>query len=303
MPVSLPPLLAERLDITEQRAQSLLQTMQHELRRRAKTDAVHLPELGTFRQEGGTLTFEPSPSLRRRVNHQYEGLAPETLSVPDEPEAASLVAPGASVEEASTEKTSEAPSPSPSPSSAQEESPEEDTDPREEAEPAPAAEDRGVDSFTLIVVALIGIFLLGAGWFVLNETNVWAPGPSTSPPVASEQSAEPSPSQTPSDTTQQQADTVSATTDEEQPEEETASPPPKNWAIVVASRSSQAAAEEMADQYRSRFDSVEVIAGTVDNRTWYRVAIGWYESEKAAERALDDQASRLPTGAWTHRLR
>ena len=87
MPRSITPLLADRLDISEERAQSLLQSMLTELRHRAETDGVQLSELGTFREEDGALTFVPSSSLRRRVNHQFEGLSPEDLSAPEDQEA------------------------------------------------------------------------------------------------------------------------------------------------------------------------------------------------------------------------
>lgn len=91
-------LIAKRLEVSEDRAQDIVRTLLKELRERAADESVHLPQLGTFREEQGTLTFSPSPSLRRLVNQQYEGLQPETTSVSpgtDEPEeeAAHVTAP------------------------------------------------------------------------------------------------------------------------------------------------------------------------------------------------------------------
>lgn len=281
MPVSITPLLAERLDISEERARSLLETMLQELRRRAETDGVRLPELGTFREEDGTLTFEPSPSLRRRVNHEYEGLSPESFPIPGSPD------------------TSEAPPVVPT---------EDEDEPEEEAaspsEPVPATRGSGVDSFTIIALVLMVFFLGAVGWFVIDRTDVLDSSPSTNPPVASEQQPqEPSPDATPDTTTDQQPAPASDSLSKAQDDQATAAPAPKNWGIVVASRSSQASAEEVASAYRSLFDSVEVVSGTVDDRTWHRVAIGWYESETAAKRALDEHAPQLPSRAWIHKLR
>lgn len=80
MPSSIDAPVAERLDISEERARTLLRTLVKELRDRARTEGVRLPELGTFQEEHGALRFSPSPSLRRLVNRQYEGLETEDLS-------------------------------------------------------------------------------------------------------------------------------------------------------------------------------------------------------------------------------
>lgn len=81
MSAPLDVLISERLEIPEERAQDLLRTLLKELRDRAANESVHLPHLGTFREEQGTLAFSPSPSLRRLVNQQYEGLQSETAAV------------------------------------------------------------------------------------------------------------------------------------------------------------------------------------------------------------------------------
>lgn len=284
MPASITPLLADRLDISEERARSLLQTMLQELRRRTESDSVRFPELGTFREENGTLTFEPSPSLRRRVNHQYEGLSAEELMPPEPvPEA-----------EPADEEVEEEPIPTLDP--IDEDAPSEQASSAAyESEPSPQG--RTVDSFSIISIVLAVLLLLGVGWFVLDQTNVWSPSPN----VAAEQG--PGTSDTADADQTDRISGVRTQDDQDTTAQDTTAQTTGGWAIVVASRDSRAAAEEMADEYKSRYDSVEVIAGTVDNRTWYRVAIGAYDSEASAERALDENASALPSGAWTHRLR
>jgi septal ring-binding cell division protein DamX len=300
MPASITPLLAERLDVSEERARSLLQTLLQELRRRAESDSVRLPELGTFREEDGRLTFVPSPSLRRRVNHRYEGLSAEDLTAPSSEPPSPAGIESVSEAESSHGGPDDEPIPTLDPID------EEDTSEQEglpSAKPEPPPRGASVDSFSVISLVLAFLFLLGAAWFVLDRTNVWSPFSSPQPPVAAEQVPETS------DTTDaQQTNRSSGVNAAEQDEpdtttQDTTAQPTRNWAIVVASRSSRAAAEETAKTYRSRFDSVEVVSGTVNGRTWYRVAIGGYASEAAAERALDENAASLPSGAWSHRLR
>ncbi|GEM_PF-2083111 len=287
MPESITPLLAERLDVSEKRARSLLRTLLQELRHRAETDGVQLPELGTFQEQDGVLTFEPSPSLRRYVNQQYEGLSAEALTVAPSDAAAAGMA-GADAPDAAP--SSDAPVPA--------EAASDDSDARGDAPPTEPSRSGAARRTSVLVGALLLLIALGGvGWFVYNQTNVLAPDPGSTNPASSGQTAE----QTapPPDTTQ----------DETPPSDSAAAPErdstyaPNSWAIVVASRASRAAAEEAAERYRIRFDTVEVVSGTVNNETWYRVAIGWYDSEPEAEQALDAQAASLPSGAWTHRLR
>ena len=295
MPVSIVPLLADRLDISEERARSLLQTMLQELRRRAESEGVRLPELGIFREEDDTLTFVPSPSLRRRVNLQYEGLTTEELSAPSEPP--SLAVSELDVEEPSGDGPDDVPTPTPV---------EVGDDARSEQEPVPPAEPesssqgRTIDSFSIIGLVLAFLFLLGAGWFVLDRTNVLAPGPDPGSDLTAEQTSPPPDTGSPSDTASSERPEPDA---EETSDSDVTAPPVKDWAIVVASRSSRAAAEAAAEEYRTRFDSVSVVEGTVNGQAWHRVVIGWYASGAAAKRALDEQASALPPGAWIHRLR
>jgi cytoskeletal protein RodZ len=185
-------------------------------------------------------------------------------------------------------------------------SPSSESVPSPEAEPSPQG--RAGDSFSIISIVLAVVFLLGVGWFVLDQTNVWPPTPSPTPNVTAEQG--PGGSDT---ADAQQTDRLSGVNANTQDDQDTAAQDTTaqdttaqttgGWSIVVASRAYRAAAEEMADEYKRRFDSVEVVSGTVDDKTWYRVAVGRYDSEAAAERAIDENASALPSGAWSHRLR
>jgi len=79
MSASIPSLLADELDTSPEKAQKLLLAMLREVKKRARHEGVRLPELGTFREANGQITFEPSPSLARAVNQRFEGLESEDL--------------------------------------------------------------------------------------------------------------------------------------------------------------------------------------------------------------------------------
>ncbi|WP_103021215.1 SPOR domain-containing protein [Salinibacter altiplanensis] len=281
MPKSIIPLLAERLDISEEQVQPLLSTMVEELRQRAESDGVQLSGLGTFREEDGTLAFRPAPTLRRRVNRPYEGLSAESLSPATEREASPAQG---TPEKATNSEPSSAPAADPEAPSTQDRSP-----------ARPDANDRSVDSFVLISLILAGLFLLGAGWFVINQTNLWGPTQDAAPPTATE---------TPPDQAESPSTTGSASDPppDAPPSADTEASDTRDWTIVVASSSSRGSAQEAADTYGSQFDSVAVVSGTVDDATWYRVTIGRYPSESAAERVLDERTEALPPDAWTHQL-
>ena len=283
MPRSIIPLLAERLDISEEQVRPLLTTMVEELRQRAASDGVQLSGLGTFREEDGTLTFQPSPTLQRRVNRPYEGLSAESLSPASE--APSDASPAQDLSEDAAEAT---------PSSVPET--DQDEDPAQDRTPAQSdSKSRAPDSFTIISLVLVALFLAGAGWFVVTQTNVWGPAQRSSPPTATETPSDQGDPPPPVDST------VDSQPDRPSPPEDEASDV-RDWTIVVASSSSRGGAQATADQYASQFDSVAVVSGTVDNTTWYRVTIGRYASESAAERVLSERTDALPSDAWTHRL-
>jgi hypothetical protein len=80
MSASIYTLLAEELEISDAKAKKLLSAMLHEVKKRAHRDGVHLPNFGRFKEEDGTLVFEPDESLAVAVNHRFEGLSTEDLS-------------------------------------------------------------------------------------------------------------------------------------------------------------------------------------------------------------------------------
>ncbi len=389
MSVTITPLLAERLNISEERTRSLLKSMLQELRRRAESEGVQLSELGTFREEEGTLTFVPSDSLRRRVNHQFEGLSPEDLAAPpsgesdaetpptlrespdeadqadsspeqpppsDEPsppeeapdpgppedESTPTTESGEQEDEPSSSPASEEPvSPSQTPDASEDTTEREEesiptldpiedenghgpaadeTGPEDDSEEPPSppeeeeqAEEEEPRSFSLIGSLLLIVLLGVVGWFVYSETNLWTSEERTAPYESSETTQPAAPSS--KDQGSESAPDANEPPDDAQPErypgvkpgdenEQAASPPGTgNWTIVVASRTSRAEAEAMTNTYEDRFDNVNVVRGTVNNTTWYRVTVGQYNSEAAAESALHDHASALPGDAWTHQLR
>lgn len=399
MPRSITPLLAERLDISEKRAQSLLQSMLTELRNRADTDGVQLAELGTFRKDDGTLTFVPSSSLRRRVNHQFEGLSAEDLSAPSEAEAPPTLREMSSADDthdstpgspppdepepgvSSSEETELPHEPEPSEKSGvpesndeaiptidpieQEEAGEaavdetgpaserdsqpatpasEDSedgsiptlDPMEteeqqegdmdaptghpadappetptdadtgEEEPAAATEERSTFPFAL-VGGFVLVLLLGVGlWFYFgdgssDETAYGSEDPQTT--QAADASSQPEESsEGRSDTSDAQTDRFAGVPPDEKESSADATAVSGNWTIVVASLASRSKAEEVANRFTGRFATAEVVSGTVDGNTRYRVTLGRYDSEAAARRALKDHASSVPSGAWTYQL-
>ncbi len=86
MSAPLPSLLADKLNVSDEQAKKLLIAMLREVKKRAFREGVRLPEFGTFREENGQLTFEPSSSLARSVNEQFEGLESEDLGTAPEKE-------------------------------------------------------------------------------------------------------------------------------------------------------------------------------------------------------------------------
>jgi len=70
-----------------------------------------------------------------------------------------------------------------------------------------------------------------------------------------------------------------------------------NWSIVVTSRATRPAAEKVAATYEDRFDLVRVVSSTVEDTRRYRVTIGRYASQAAAERFLSERDS-IPSEAW-----
>lgn len=384
---SIIPLLAERLDVSESRARSLLNGMLEELRHHAAADGVHLSGLGTFEKEDGTLTFVPSAALRRHVNQQFEGLSPEVLGgdEPDEVEAelppslrdvsgetatSALVARAVpsgverpvedlpssldhrsiqAIEPVEAEEEADEPESRPSDASADafdwttEEPPSSDrsgdeAEPAPEADPGPADEPRDAPSTDDATeepetaspigggrmpgaVPLLGglvliLLLAGAGWFLFSQTSLRSSGPEATPSGASgTESTQASANRTATDTTgegrsdQPSQRSAGATSTNADSVRSASASEAVRWTIVVASRASRAAAQEVAEEYERRAQSeddgvgtVEVVSGTVNGQTWYRVTIGRYDAEAAAQQALKTHDRLFPAEAWILRL-
>lgn len=394
-PEPITPLLAERLDISPDRTQTLLQSMLQELKNRAASEGVHLSDLGTFQEEDETLAFIPSPSLRRRVNHQFEGLSPEDLAGPPAARPEDDAPPSLRDSSGEDDDTSPAEPQSPDDDPPPETGPDEDAPPldpmdedgddeptetpdqplgpepgdapAEPAAPEPGGtpseaeesaepsiptldpiedEDDGDDtetpppddadepevaateeppeedeeeeevagplgSFSVIGSLLALVVLVGIGWLIFSQTDLWSSSQPAYETADSEttQSADPEGPNQSSD-----SGTSSGASGDDQPERHAGIPPGDGsgdaadmgtgtWTIVVASLSSRPNAEAMAAEYEDQFNSAKVMPTTVDNRTLYRVGVGRYDSEAAAERALDANASTMPSGAWLHELR
>lgn len=355
-PESITPLLAERLDISTDRAGTLLESMLQELKSRATSDGVHLSDLGTFEEEDGTLTFIPSPSLRRRVNHQFEGLSSEDLSAPpsarpeeeappslressreerEEAEAASSDDTAAAGEPAlEHEDTPDEPEGTPAePEDSTERSiptlapledepedeaadmpPSDDTSEPDEAEAQPPEyeeeeEEEPVSpagSFSLIGSILLIVILVGVGWFVFSDTNLWLssqPSSETSETKTTQSTGPESPDSETSDDVSpgDQPDRYAGVRPGDKPDS-VADAETGPWTVIVASLSSRTEAESVAAEYKANFATVQVMPATVNNATRYRVAVGRFDSEGTAQRALDANASMMPSDAWTHEL-
>lgn len=81
MPAPFQSLLADALDIPEDRAAAFLRAMMRKVRQKANEGhVIRIPGLGAFSEaDDGTLDFTPAPGLARAVNRRYEGLSPEAV--------------------------------------------------------------------------------------------------------------------------------------------------------------------------------------------------------------------------------
>lgn len=212
MPSSLSSLLADKLDLSEEQAQELLERLSDAIRDHADATGVHVSGLGTFRQNDGTLTFEPAPSLARYVNQSFEGLPPEAasrLAPPDAseqtgaqaspsmadllsplltrpsldaaPDAFSLTRPADSVPapvDVWTSLDDSPPHPEPEAASGANDA-SEGADDSSAAPTRPSRPRRGRRSGPRIAAAVLAaLFLVGAGWLILGQQGVVPPPPS-----------------------------------------------------------------------------------------------------------------------------
>jgi hypothetical protein len=327
MPSSLSSLLADKLGLSEDHARRLLERLAHTIRDHADASGVHVSGLGTFRDQDGTLTFEPADRLARRVNHRFEGLDAEpAASAPDGASARFLTPlvtdtrPELPPDAPSLHAPEEPPSIPPAvwrPQSAAQETPaapasstSEDSPPSSETDTAaqrrPSRPDRDRSAGPRIAAAVLAaLFLLSAGWLVLGHQGL-VPTPHS---VLSEQT-EPPPSSGPDETSRaarppaDTADTTTASQDTTAAADTTAEAP--RWALVVASRNTRAAAEDQADTFRVRLSNlslpINIRTAETDNTTRHRVVVGDFSSKEAALEAMDEHQSVLPEGVWLLRL-
>ena len=75
------------------------------------------------------------------------------------------------------------------------------------------------------------------------------------------------------------------------------------WTIVVASETSRAQAEAVMNQFRTLQVPVDVLVGTSNGVTRYRVAVGQYPGLDEARAAMSAFGDQLPRGAWPLRIR
>jgi len=178
-------------------------------------------------------------------------------------------------------------------------------------------------TFLRTLVTILVLFLLGGGaWYILGQRGL-VPSPGQ---TIAQFSGPNAPSDSPSEASAEEGEAPSSATDgtsaQETPSSSEAdtnasgasSPPPEQgidpsaggWTVVVASRSEQSAAAELAETFRQRFSDrevpVDLIQGTVDGTTRYRVAIGQFASQIEATAFLDANSDSLPNGTWTLEL-
>ena len=201
---------------------------------------------------------------------------------------------------------------------------EKELEPSSASPPTPSkSSSEGGSPLPRVLVTLLVLVLLGGGaWYILGQRGLVPPpgqtlsqltGPSAPNQAASsaEQQAA-GPSGTAAAGTSEQDAPSSSEVSEDASDSSAASPggaaatgiepAAGGWTIVVASRADRAAATSLVDTYQQRFQNprqpVDVVQGTVDNTTRYRVGVGQFSSRDAADAFLNDNSDALPNGAW-----
>ncbi|QXD15363.1 SPOR domain-containing protein [Rhodocaloribacter litoris] len=173
---------------------------------------------------------------------------------------------------------------------------------------APRAARRRPFPAGLLALALLGI----AGGAVVAYLLLRSPAPSPSPPPLTEAPA-------PADTTtaaQPERPAPEADTTRRLPETPPPSPPAEpapgregldldagGWTVVVASLTARRDAEAIAERYLDLNLPVDILTATTNNVTRYRVAVGQYPTQEAAQEAITRMGDRLPEGSWPLRIR
>jgi hypothetical protein len=201
--------------------------------------------------------------------------------------------------------------------------PTEDAPPQQ---PSPSSEASSA-TFTRVLVTILVLLLLGGGaWYILGQRGL-VPSPQRTMAQLSGQDAAPASSDAPtasSDEGDEGAASTSGTSGQNAPSSSEGSsetseaasadtpqqglnPSAGGWTVVVASRGDRGTAADLAETYRQRFDDrnvpVDLIEGTVDGTTRYRVGVGQFGSQIEAETFLDANDASLPNGAWPLELK
>ena len=178
---------------------------------------------------------------------------------------------------------------------------------------------------TVITVSVIFILVAMGAWILLGQRGVLAPPQETlglgggdatprSQPAASSESgtpdadeASPAPnSSTVDEPTSSSSDDASpdgaATATSDRSDRQAFNRAAGGFTIVVASRTSEQAARDLLPDYRQQFSeqgyAVDLVSGTSNGVTRYRVGVGQFNSRSEARTFLDQNQDRLPQGAW-----
>lgn len=294
-------LIAERLEISESEAREKLDALLTELRSRAQDQRVRVPDLGWFEEREGTLTFSPSPSLRRHINQRYEGLSPQPLPPKAEP----------AMEDGEKSESGASPPPAQRES---DESPGTDTDSEPKERTQKASRERTLDSFHLILGILLLALLSGLGWFVFNQQIPLTSGRSSGADQSAVDTTDTTLAASASAGQQESEENPRTSSSPQQPtpsddtSASTASPrdrlnlPSGGWTIVLASTANLTRAQKIREQYEGRFaDSkyfLDVLPSQVDDTKRYRVVLDQFGSKDTAFSTLERLKDTLPEGAW-----
>jgi hypothetical protein len=330
--------LAVELGCSSDEAERMLHDLLADVKERTEAgEPVSLTGLGTFSLDEGTLHFDPAAALQEAVNYRNAHLEPLPVSAPstdDESlgdEASSAAVPPVEEPPSPAETTTPSAEEPAAPQAEEEAAPAEpdevpalsedwtdelDEDSAEPAtEPSPPAdapEPESSDEPTtgqLVGLAASIVLLVGLIWFVLGTQGI-IPGPG----ALFQGAPSPTPPSTDTVATSPSSDTAAAAPetapDTAAIEPDTVAPTPPSidratggWTIVVASRTRPGQAEAVLSTYRQRFQGeglpVDILTGEANGQLRYRVAVGQYATQEAAQSALQQLQGRVPSDAWS----
>jgi len=188
-------------------------------------------------------------------------------------------------------------------------------------EPARPEPESSASILRVLVTVLVLILLGGGAWYILGQRGL-VPSPGQTFTQLGGQTTTPGSSE-PAAADADESDEASSSTDGTSGERSPSSsesdpgasgdsapdrpqqgldPSAGGWTVVVASRGDRGTATDLVETYRQRFDDrdvpVDLIEGTVDGSTRYRVGVGQFRSQIEAESFLDANSSAMPDGAW-----